>query len=81
MTVPHHKPDDWANEQESARFCSRSYEWFRNNRKTLEAVGFPKRDPIIKKRPVHLIKAFLGLSNPAEISSAPEGQQRVRDWG
>lgn len=71
----------WANEAEAAAYCGRTYEWFRNNRKALEAVGFPKRDPIIKKRPVHMIEAFLGRSNPAEITAAPEGQQRVRNWG
>lgn len=72
----------WANERESAALCDRTYAWFWKNRGKLEAAGFPKRHPLIGKRPVRAIKDFLGrdyASVPAAESE--DHSENGGNWG
>lgn len=73
--------DAWANERESAALCDRTYAWFWKNRRKLEAAGFPKRHPLIKKRPVQAIKDFLGQGYSRGPITESEDQPKPGNWG
>lgn len=72
---------DWANEREAARLCDRTYAWFWKNRRKLEAAGFPKRHPLVGKRPRQAIIDFLGQGYASRPITESEEKPAGGNWG
>lgn len=84
MTAPRESltaPDGriWVNEMGAAELCGLSYRQYRRKVSALEAQGFPRKNPLIGKRPRLAILAFLGLT-ANDYPSSPEDERKKEVW-